>query len=148
MTKFIDNITIKKRTKFLKYLDVDFEIQSATSEPNHYDFVKFVGSDKIYGDVFLAWSNGFENDTTLYFGEKGDEFENDDLLKRGGEKTKFIKLIDWNGTTATPMSDPSDYDFVELVGSDSYYGDVFKAWKKDSNNFLLYFGKKGGEFNF
>lgn len=148
MTKFIDNITVKKRTKFLKYLDGDFQIQSANSEPDHYDFVKFVGSDKIYGDIFFAWSKGLENDATLFFGEKGDEFKNEDLLERRNEKTRFNTLIDLNITAVPTVVEPTDYDFVEFIGSDEYYGDVFKVWMKDSDRFLIYFGEKGREFNF
>lgn len=47
-----------------------------------------------------------------------------------------------------PTFSPKDYDFVDFIGNDTIYGDVFRASnKKTPNTFVIYFGKKGNEFN-
>jgi hypothetical protein len=43
--------------------------------PGVYDNIMWIGHDEHYGDVFKAWNYG-QNSFTLYFGEKGDEFDN------------------------------------------------------------------------
>ena len=43
------------------------------------------------------------------------------------------------------LAQPEEWDNVEYLGTDSKYGDVFKAWDDDPNDFTLYFGTKGDE---
>ena len=43
-------------------------------EPKGWDNVMHLYEDKEYGDVFLAWDDGKEDDRNIYFGKKGDEF--------------------------------------------------------------------------
>ncbi len=77
MTKFL-KLSIKKdnkKTIFKKYIDTKFEVQNVVMYgPNDYLNVMFLGHDIIYGDVFKVWNKN-ENKFTLYFGEKGDEFD-------------------------------------------------------------------------
>ena len=42
--------------------------------PNKYDNVMFLGSDNSYGDVFKAWDDEEGDNFFIYFGVKGDEF--------------------------------------------------------------------------
>ena len=42
---------------------------------------------------------------------------------------------------------PKNYENVLHIGYDKIYGDVFKAWKNEHDNFVIYFGTKGDEFN-
>lgn len=63
-----------KKTVFKKFLDGDLLIDEAVGQPEAYDYVMFLYSDVDYGDVFLAWDNGYEDSRTLFFGKKGDEF--------------------------------------------------------------------------
>ena len=78
-TKFmsLDNKqTVKKQTTFTHYINEDKEIQKTTlCKPSDWNNILHIGTDKYYGDVFKAWDNGKENDFTIFFGEKGDEFE-------------------------------------------------------------------------
>ena len=67
---------VKKQTKFTHYVDSDKEIQSnETDDPSKWDNCLHIGTDEYYGDVFKVWDDGKENNFTIYFGEKGDEFE-------------------------------------------------------------------------
>ena len=78
MTKFIDRTkevpVPQKETRFDWALDRDLSRNKAGMQPSHFDYVEFVGHDVYYGDVFKAWDDGEENNFTLIFGEKGDEF--------------------------------------------------------------------------
>lgn len=40
---------------------------------------------------------------------------------------------------------PSDFINVEFIGHDEQYGDVFKAWDNNPQQFTLCFGTKGDE---
>ena len=75
MTNFIDNTTEKKvvkKTVFTKVVNLD-SVVNATLKPNDFINVEFIGKSNLYGDIFKAWSYD-ANKFTLYFGEKGDEF--------------------------------------------------------------------------
>jgi hypothetical protein len=65
-----------KKTVFNKCVNPRKAISNAVLQPNNYDIVEFLKHDKSYGDVFYAYDIGHENDGTLYFGNKGDEFDN------------------------------------------------------------------------
>ena len=41
----------------------------------------------------------------------------------------------------------TEYKNVMHLGYDNIYKDVFKAWDNNPNNFTLFFGTKGNEFN-
>lgn len=43
--------------------------------PEDWDNVMHLYDDREYGSVFLAWDNGGEDDRTIYFGKKGNEFD-------------------------------------------------------------------------
>lgn len=64
----------KKETEFKLLINIHDGPVSAFKEPSDYDNVLFIGHDIQYGDVFKAWNTNSQNIFTLYFGEKGDEF--------------------------------------------------------------------------
>ena len=67
--------------------------------------------------------------------------------KKTGKKTVFKTLLNSSFTAIKADSQPKDYTNVLFLGHDDGYGDVFKAWRDDQDNFILYFGEKGDEFN-
>ena len=80
MTKFIDNTkkNKSKKTVFKKVLTFDFAIESAEYGLDVYEKVEFIGHDESYGDVFKAYHDANDdNNFTLFFGTKGDEFNNE-----------------------------------------------------------------------
>ena len=64
----------KKVTTFEKVLDSDLKAMKTSSKPKMYDYVLHIGNDKAYGDVFKAWDEGREGNFVIFFGTKGDEF--------------------------------------------------------------------------
>ena len=62
-------------------------------------------------------------------------------------KTMFEKILLSDFEVEETKDLPSCYEFVEFLGHDKYYGDVFKCFDKDPNNFTLFFGVKGSEFD-
>ena len=62
-------------------------------------------------------------------------------------KTVFEKILSSDFEIEETIDLPSCYEFVEFLGHDKYYGDVFKCFDKDPNNFALFFGVKGSEFD-
>ena len=48
-----------------------------------------------------------------------------------------------------PTCTVNNFENVLHIGYDKRYGDVFKCWDNDDipNNFTIYFGTKGDEFN-
>ena len=78
MTKFIDK-TKEKESKPVKETVFEAEvlnkqIVSASFNPQHFDYVEFIGNSEDYGDVFKAYvTEG--GDFSLFFGVKGDEFD-------------------------------------------------------------------------
>ena len=62
-------------------------------------------------------------------------------------KTVFTHVIDVDRRVRETNLKPEDYKVVELIGIDSIYGAVFKAYDHDSADFVLLFGTVGDEFN-
>ena len=64
------------------------------------------------------------------------------------KETVFTRIVELNGGTDASIVKAKEWDNVMHIGFDDVYGDVFKCWdNKDVNNFTLYFGTKGDEFN-
>lgn len=65
-------------------------------------------------------------------------------------KTVFKKIVGYKYTTGAYIDDtpltPDRYENVLHIGYDSMYGDVFKCWDKNINNFAIFFGIAGDEF--
>ena len=59
--------------------------------------------------------------------------------------TRFEFLLAWDLSKLEAIEKPSDFINVEFIGHDRQYGDVFKAWNDDPQQFTLYFGTKGDE---
>lgn len=59
--------------------------------------------------------------------------------------TVFTKSVDANLKIRDAAFQPCHYNNVEFIGHDRQYGDVFKTWDNDPNDFVLYFGTKGEE---
>ena len=77
MTKFSSLVSLnkdKKETVFTYFLNADKKIQKAEFVPSNFENVLHIGYDPDYGDVFKCWDN-YEENFTLYFGTKGDEFD-------------------------------------------------------------------------
>ena len=62
-------------------------------------------------------------------------------------KTVFTHAIDVDREVVETGLEPKNYEVVELIGIDSSYGAVFKAYDHDRVDFVLFFGIAGDEFN-
>lgn len=62
-------------------------------------------------------------------------------------KTIFTNIVNVDGRVRETNMKPEAYKVVELIGIDSIYGAVFKAYDHDSDDFILFFGIAGDEFN-
>lgn len=63
-------------------------------------------------------------------------------------KTIFKKFVSSDFKISTTNDKPTDFDNVLHIGNDECYGDVFKTWDNGAeNDFTIYFGKAGNEFN-
>ena len=73
----------------------------------------------------------------------------DNTKKANSKKTVFEKALSFDFIVDNATADVADYEKVEFIGHDESYGDVFKAYHdaKDDNNFTLFFGVKGSEFD-
>ena len=73
----------------------------------------------------------------------------DNTQKNKSKKTIFEKALSFDFTVVDGSADLADYEKVEFIGHDESYGDVFKAYHdaNDDNNFTLFFGVKGSEFD-
>jgi len=60
---------------FRKKIGENTVISPTMSRPESYDNVEFIRHDKIYGDIFFAWGNAEEDNFTIFFGERGNEFD-------------------------------------------------------------------------
>lgn len=78
MTKYVTLKNQEKpkriKTAFNRILTDALLVVSCDKDPKSYDNVLFLGHDINYGDLFKAWDDGNEEDFCLYFGVKGDEF--------------------------------------------------------------------------
>ena len=63
------------------------------------------------------------------------------------KKTIFTGVLTADFALSTDCLEPKDWDNVLYLGYDRHYGDVFKAWDDVDDDFMLYFGKKGDEFD-
>lgn len=70
-----------------------------------------------------------------------------DEPKKEVKETTFNKYIDHNFEISPSNSKPTNYLNVLYLGHNLIYGDVFKAWDKDPECFMILFGEKGDEFN-
>lgn len=73
----------------------------------------------------------------------------DNTKKANSKKTVFEKALSFDFIVDDAISNVTDYEKVEFIGHDESYGDVFKAYRdeNDENNFTLFFGVKGSEFD-
>lgn len=78
MEKFIDKISNKVgKTNFAKIIAGSktlLEVSEAEVTTDNFDYIEFLGYDKIYGDVFKAWRDNEKDSFCILFGKKGDEF--------------------------------------------------------------------------
>ena len=63
----------KKETVFTHFVDGLLAVVKTNASPKQYKNVLHIGHDEGYGDVFKAWGD-HENEFTIHFGTKGDEF--------------------------------------------------------------------------
>ena len=76
-TKFtsLEEKKVIKKTKFEKVLLGSMVVtETAGVTPCQWNNVKHIGYDVNYGDVFKCWDGDIEEGFRIYFGEKGDEF--------------------------------------------------------------------------
>ena len=66
--------------------------------------------------------------------------------KQEPKKTVFEKQITASFEIINKKEYPDKYKNVLHLGKDKYYGDVFKVWNDDKNDFLICFGTAGDEF--
>ena len=81
----------------------------------------------------------------------------DNTRKNKSKKTVFEKVLTFDfaienaecGLDENAECGLDFYEKIEFIGHDESYGDVFKAYRdeNDDNNFTLYFGVKGSEFD-
>ena len=75
MTQFIDKTKTEtkgsRKTVFKKFVGSDYLIRESSYTPEDFPIVEYIGYDPYYGDVFKAIRG---NRFTIYFGYKGDEF--------------------------------------------------------------------------
>ena len=70
------------------------------------------------------------------------------LVKNEIKETKFLKMLEFDFSVASAdHNDLIEYYIIEFIGHDIDYGDVFKAYDSDPNEFTLFFGVKGDEFD-
>ena len=73
----------------------------------------------------------------------------DNTKKTNVKKTVFEKALSFDFTVVDAFAVVTDYEKVEFIGYDESYGDVFNAYHDADydNNFTLFFGVKGSEFD-
>ena len=63
-----------QQTVFTHMVNCYKEVEELNDKQQYWDNVLFIGHDVDYGDVFKVWDDGGENNFTICFGVKGDEF--------------------------------------------------------------------------
>jgi hypothetical protein len=64
------------------------------------------------------------------------------------KQTIFKKFISADMNVKDAALSPNIYNNVVFIGHNKCYGDVFKVYDDgDENNYTLYFGEAGDEFN-
>lgn len=66
--------------------------------------------------------------------------------KQEPKKTVFKKHVNSDLVIINSIFSVDEYKNVLHIGNDKYYGDVFKAWDDDENDFWIFFGTAGDEF--
>ena len=66
--------------------------------------------------------------------------------KQEPKKTVFKKYIGADMVFNDSSWRPDQFENVLYIGRDKAYGDVFKVWDDDENDFLIFFGTAGDEF--
>jgi hypothetical protein len=104
MTKFLTlepkkNKKEERKTIFTRYLGEDRQIgqvPDSISIPSNWDNCLFIGTSKEYGgDVFKCWDNGKELEFEIYFGKKGDEFDNENTYDIEKENKEIYNLKEY-----------------------------------------------------
>ncbi len=75
------------------------------------------------------------------------KFSTLDNKKKEVKKTVFKITLGTDLQGLKTELTPYDYKNVLHLGYDIYYKDVFKCWNNDPNDFTIYFGEKGDEFD-
>ena len=72
-----------------------------------------------------------------------------DKKQKENKKTIFTHIVEFDKKIKeTSFNKPEDYENVLYIGYDNDYGDVFKVWnEEEENNFIIFFGTKGDEFD-
>lgn len=91
MTQFFDATTdgknITTTTEFKSVVENSTDIRETHEDeflPEQFDHVTMIiKNDASYGDVFLAWNKGEEDDKMIFFGKAGNEFNNDKKQPHG-----------------------------------------------------------------
>ena len=69
----------------------------------------------------------------------------DDNKQKVVKETVFTSFVGLDSIVRSTLK-PSDYKNVLHIGYDRHYGDVFKCWDNNINEFTLFFGTAGDEF--
>jgi hypothetical protein len=62
------------------------------------------------------------------------------------KETVFTHCVNGNMDISKAALEPKNYENVLHIGYDNNYGDTFKVWNNNENEFIIYFGTKGDEF--
>ena len=65
----------KKKTVFNKILLHEVRDLRTNPVPSDYDKVLYLGNHEMQGDMFKAWRDNNPSSFVIFFGEKGDEFD-------------------------------------------------------------------------
>jgi hypothetical protein len=69
-------------------------------------------------------------------------------IQKEFKKTIFQSYIDLNGKEEDTFQNPHSYTNVQHLGYSEYYkNDLFKCWMDRTNDFNIFFGVAGDEFN-
>ncbi len=68
-------------------------------------------------------------------------------VEKESKITVFSQSLSDNFTVAPAVNQPYEYENVMFIRHDEDYGDVFIAWDDNPNDFMIFFGTAGDEFN-